>query len=78
MGIVIRMAEMAQRHQCKQKEFLKALMKSVHLPSDKKCRKMIIKLLLTLSTYDVMFEKEAINESENSATEGKESLENEV
>ena len=66
MGVVIRMAELAQQFDCKQKDFLSALSKAFHLPSKKKERNSIIKLLLTLSTYDVMFEKKSADEAEGS------------
>ncbi|XP_065065192.1 uncharacterized protein LOC135691299 [Rhopilema esculentum] len=56
MGVVVRMVELSNQFQCKQKELLKALMKAVHLPSEKEKQSVFLKLLLTLSTYDIMFE----------------------
>ena len=56
MGVVVRMVELSNQFQCKQKEVLKALMKAVHLPNEKEKQTVFLKLLLTLSTYDIMFE----------------------
>ena len=78
MGVVIRLAELSQRFNCKQKDFLNALMKAVHLPSGKNERKSILKLLLTLTTYDVMFEKPKTDEDEDTAQEENKGPENEV
>lgn len=55
---------------------MKALIEAVHLPPGKKERKCVIKLLLALSTYDVMFEKESAEEKNEE--ERDESIENEV
>ena len=63
MGVVIRMAELAKRFNCKQKDVFSAIIRAVHLPPGKKERKSLIKLLLTLSTYDVMFEKGITDEN---------------
>ena len=78
MGVVIRMAELAQRFSSNQKCFLDAVVKAVHLPSSKEERKLIIKLLLALSTYDVMFEKQTTDENEASLQENDNEVSSEV
>ena len=64
MGVAVRMGETSLKFKCKQKEFTKALIKSLHMPDDKKGKNAFLVLLLTLSTYDVIYEAKKV-ESED-------------
>ena len=78
MGVVIRMAELAQRFNRKQNDFFNAIIRAVHLPPGKKERRSLIKLLLTLSTYDVMFEKRSTGENDDPPHDENDEVSNEV
>ncbi len=62
MGVIVRMAELSLRFKCMQKEFTAALRTSVHLPETKEGKHAFLNLLLTLSTFEIFFEKEEEDE----------------
>ena len=56
-GVVVKMAEICARFHCQEKEIFKALSSTFHLPKGKESKKEIFRLLITMSTYEIFFQK---------------------
>eukprot|EP00794_Sanderia_malayensis_P019153 gene19153-21073_t len=58
MGVIVRIAELSLNYKCMQKDLVRDLKKSFHMPRSQEGSQSFMKLLLTMSTYDVLFGKE--------------------